>query len=410
MNVIVTDSSIEYTDFLKVGMLKDAESIVGTIDFFVYHKSSEDVQERLKYLSKIHEKAKNMIYIRKEEYVEKDVQIMITGYGGKYFDDEFFLESKDELIRLVSSLDDVTALVELGGVDVLTDFFDRYLNGSSSGFNKNYLSVVKEAVNTLLNDYNQKNMDIIELSETATEIFTSSANIVSKVEEEQTKLKSLVDKLQSSKESLTAMDKSIPKVPSVIFFPRIQYLKERSILRIKDIGWCPYLVSFTLGLSGYLEKIKNLSPKLVVILPVGSVYETRYKDFTWITSSNSNVMSSYSAGIVFTNNPTRDIVFRLLDDSKYNVFIILDMLKISKEHILNCKGSSVKYAVTGNGMLSKYSISAVNSFSSIISVKGSMFTIPFFIEYPDEPEQRERMYLRNCTQHYETLYKDVRRT
>lgn len=409
MNVIVTDRNIEYTDFLKVSMLKDVESIVGTIDFFVYHKSSEDVQDRLKYLSKIHEKAKNMIYIRKEDSVEKDVQIMITGYGGKYLDDEFFLESEDELIRLVDSLDDVTALVELGGVDVLTDFFNRYLNDGSSGFNKNYLSVVKEAVSTLLDDYNQKSMDIIELSETATEIFANSADIVSKVEEEQIKLKSLIDKLQSSKESLSVMEKPMARVSSVIFFPRIQYLKEKSIIRIKDAGWCPYLVSFVIGFKIYLERIKNLSSKLIVILPVGTLYESRYKDFTWITASNSGVMSSYSSSVVFTNSPTRDTVYKLLEDSKYNIFIVLDMLKMSKEHILNCKGSSVKYAVTGKGMLTKFGIPIGSSFTSIYNVDGSLFTIPAFLEYPEEPEQRERMYLRNCSEYYDVLYKDVRR-
>lgn len=405
MNVVVTRNRVDYnSSFVKVSTLEEANSIVGTIDVLVYNNSNETRESIIENIGHLKDKVKKIIYICNEKNTDMAIKMLVLGSDGKYFDDEFFLESSIELDNLISSLDEVSELAEMGGVNVLSDFFNRYLKNGSSDFNANYLMVVKDAVNDIMADFNQKSVEMLQMSETATDVFLTTSMLLSDIKKEKESMKSLVEKMTSSIND-TSIKK--PRVGSnVLYYPRVQYLKERSIIRIKEIGSVKFLLSFCLGLQMYLDKIKTLKPKLIVIEPLGDIIESEYNDFTWV-SSNTKGFSEFSDSIVFTNTPNRDILNRLLDDAKYDIFIVLDRTVTDKDHILNCKGN-VKYAISGNNIIDKFKLDRKCCFSSIVEVTGSMFTIPLFPEYPTIKYNREMMYLNELGQYYDKLLIDIR--
>lgn len=403
MNVVVTNNKIDYDNFVKVLSLKDVCDIVGSIEFLVFHKSSETQEQKVEYLSELKDRVKTIIYIRDREYVDNAVQMIVLGSEGKYIDDEFFLESSDELNNLVTNLNEVTDIVQMGGTSVVSDFFNRYLRGGKSDFNQGYLTVVKQAVETMLADYHRKDIELLKMSTTATEIFANSTEIIHRVRSEQQKLKEAVDKIEASKESNNFGGYSIGGLPSVVFFPKVSFIKEKNIIRIKEIGSCMYLTSFMLGFRVYLEHICCLRPKLIIIEPVGVQYEKKYEGYSWVTQKNQKTMQGYYNNVVFTNYPSKEVLTRLLEDSDYNTFVVIDRLKTSNEHILNSKGAPIKYVVSGSSVIKKFSLNKANCFSIIRSVHGSMFTVPAFPDYPMEPAQREQMYLRVCSDYYNKL-------
>lgn len=409
MNVIVTNNKVDYSGFVKVSTVKDASALVGDIEYFVYNHSNDSNDDRINYLTKIKDRAKHMIYICRKDDLEHDVYIIVTGSGGKYFDDEFFLESSSELNALMGSINEVTALTELGGVNVLKDFFNRYLTEGSTGFNPNYLAVVKQAVMDMMEGYRQKDYELLQLSETATEIFSSSMNIISGMEAEYENMKGLVAELEQSRDTLPA-----PRgpgsfgMPNVMFFPQVSYLKEKNIIRIKDVGGCIYLTTFMMCFRSFLEKIKNVRPKLIFVESVGTMYEKKYKDYPWVTQQTSKSMSNYYNSVVFTNCPSKEVITRLLEDADFDTFVVVDRIKNSKNHILNSKGGSIRYAISGSSVLDCFSLKAQDCFSSIKEVSGALFTIPVFQSYPKESDQRERLYMRSFSSEYEMLY-NVRR-
>jgi len=400
MYVVVSNNAINYSGFMKLPKLKDVLSLTGEIDCLVIHKSNESEEEKVKYLTQLKKLAKTMIYIRERESVETAIQMIVVGSGGKYFDDEFFLESGSELRNLIDNLSGVTAIVELGGVNTVSEFFNRYLRDGSSSFNKEYLSVVKSAVAGMVEDYKQKDLELLQLSETATEIFANSANLVSKVEEERQKLEETLAKLKEAKDTIPKTN--ITSSQSIFFFPIVSYMKESNIIRVKEIGMFPHLVPFMLGLRLYLESAKLLKTKLIILCPVGEQYEAMYREYDWVTQASANTMKGYYSDIVFTNFPTKDVMERLLNDADYDTFIVLDKLKASNKHLLNCKGSSVKFALASEAYLENFNIKAMYSMFPK-EVKGSMFTISHVEDYPKEVEQRERMYLRDYKSAYEAL-------
>lgn len=409
MNIIVTDNEISYEDFLKVGSLKEAIDIVGSINIFVYHKSNEPSDDKVRYLSLLKDKVRRPIYVRNKTEVEPAVKMIITGSGGRYIDDEFFLENSSELQNLVHDLGTVTSLVEVGGTNVLGDFLDRYLNNGNSNMSKGYLMLVKDAVSELVNEYRKKDKELIQLSETATQLFAHSAEIVSDLKDEEAALKEALEEVQRAKDAIV-MDVSRTSTkasPSVFFFPVVNYMKDRDVIRIKSIGFTPYLVSFAMGMRIYLENIANVRPKLIVIVPVGYIYEKRYEDYPFISNRNHRDGKNYYNNVVFVSYPNKDVLFKLLDDSDYDTFIVVDITRNDKAHTLNARGN-VKYAVRSEGILSKFNLKASSCITSLGEIKNTMFNIPTFDDYPKDKSKRERMYLSRCQDFYKLIYSTFR--
>ena len=402
MDVIVSNNAKDYVGFIKVSKLSDVVNITGKIDNLVLHKFNESDEVIVRILTKLKDEVGKLIYIREEESCNKTIQMIVLGSDGKYFNDEFFLDSGEELRSLLNNINEVYTITELSGANIVNEFFNKYLKEGKTNFTTGYLSSVKMAVSSMLESYKAKDLELLQLSETATEIFMNNSISLSKSEEEMETLKNVVMSLQEVKDSIVSKS-TIPKGSNILFFPQISYIKERNIIRVKELGNFHYLSSFMLGLRIYLESVKYVKPKLIFVLPVGEQYEDTYKDFKWVTQQNATTMSVYYDSIVFTNFPTTEVLSKLLDDKEYDTFIVVDRLKSSQKHILNCKGSSVKYAISSTRFLDYFNLKSIDCFFNK-DIKGSLGNIKHDTEYPDEVEQRERYYLREYKDSYEMLY------
>lgn len=401
MKIVVTNNTIEYEGFLKLKTLEEVLKTLGRIEALVYHKSNETIEKKVEYLTQLKDRVDSFVYIRSKDSFEQAIQMIVVGSGGKYFDDEFFLESGVELNNLISNLSEVTQLAELGGVGVMSDFFSKYLNKGSTGFNKAYLQIVKSAVSGMLTEYKQKDAELLQMSETATELFSNSMAILSGVEEEKLKLQEAVKSLEEARDKGLLMS-SAPVASSVYFFPRVSYLKEKNIIRIKEIGVVPYLTSFALGFRLYLERLKFQRAKLVFLYPVGEQYEQQFKNYIWITQQNNKTMRSFYSDVVFVNYPSKEVITRLLDDDKHDVIIVVDRMKLGSDHLLNSKGI-MKYAVSGGSVVKNLNLKVRDCFSSNV-ITGGMFQIKYDSKYKAEADQRERYYLKEYSSCYDTMY------
>lgn len=401
MRIVVSNNTVNYDGFLKLKTLEEACKTMGDIEVFVYHKSNEQTDKKVEYLTSLKDRVGSFIYIRNKDAYEQAVKMIVVGSGGKYFDDEFFLESGAELNNLVNNLSGATQLAELGGVGVMSDFFSKYLNRGSTGFNKAYLQTVKSAVSSMLTEYKQKDTEILQMSETATELFANTMAIMTGVEEEKAKLQEAVKTLEEARDKGMLMS-SAPVTNSVYFFPRVSYMKDKPIIRIKELGSMPYLTSFALGFRIYLERIKYTRTKVVFLYPVGEQYERQYKDFSWITQQNNKTMRSYFSDVVFVNYPNKEVIMRLLDDDKHDVVIIVDRIKTGTDHLLNCKGN-VRFAVSGSSVLKSLGMKAKDCFSNG-ALMGGLFQVKHEPNYRAEPDQREMYYMKEYSTAYDMMY------
>lgn len=405
MNIIV-NANKQYNGWTSLGKLQDIAVVVGDIQYLVYHKSPESVEDCIKYLTiatQAHPEM-TMIYVRNRQDTVQPIRILVEGSGGKYLDDEFFIEDSAQLDQLVANLKEVTSLAEMSGVNVIGDFIHRYTSTSGKGISSAYLQVVKSAAEEMATAYRDKSLEVLKLCESASDLFKGSVELISNIQEEQSKLEGMVADLRGKVKS-DEIVANIPIAPQVGYFPRVTYLKNRvSIIRIKDIGRSPYLTSFAMGFRNYLQDVCKVRPKLVIIEPLGEVLPTLYKDYSWVTQQTKNDISSYSGNVVFTNYPLKDVMEKLLSDPNYDTVIVLDRLTISGIHLLNCQGREPFYCVKGNSSVNALKLNIRNCFSVVSEVSGSLFTIPMFTEYPVDAVLRERKYMSECETFYKMLY------
>lgn len=406
MRILVTKKPGTYQGWVRSKSIADAESVVGGIDVLVYNTSDEETIECVKKLSSL--KAKNpeclLIYIRNPRDCDDKIKVVVTGEKGKYIDDEFFLENVNELNGLVSRIDEVTAMSELGSVDVVKDFFQRYLKDGGSKCTPAYLSLVRKSVNSMVASYNEKDLEVLRLSESATQLFKQAVDITAGIEKEKAEMESALMELKEMRESEKENFPST-SIPSVLFYPTVSYPKDKDIIRIKEIGYCPFLMSMVLGFRIYLDRIKNLRPKLIIVEPLGKTLEKKYEKVgNWVTKEKRNNLGNYGGSIVFTNHPTSDVIQKLLDDVSFDTFIIVDRTMNSPKHIVNCRSKEIFYAVQGEYDVNLYKLPRNSCFSGVSPVSGGMFTIPVFSNFPTQSNLRENVYLSNFEKYYAMLY------
>ncbi len=407
MNVLVSDTTNSYSDWVVVRNLSDVNEIVGNIDYLVYHKSKESPEGKIKVLSKIGRDRTDckIIYVCCKEKVDNAIKMLVTGgLNGKYVDDEFFLESEQELNNMVSDLHNIVTSTELSCSSVLNDFFNRYLSEGAEGVSKGYLKVVKNAALEMSESYYEKNKEILEMSESAAEIFSSSVDIISQMREQTSSLEKDLRTLRDKNNMLDAFSMNNSSVnSSILYYPKVKYMKSKLIFRFKDLGRTPFLVSFLLGFREFLDRIKSVRPKMIVIEGNGKLLEDRYKDYNWVTNTNKTDNRHFYNNIVFTNCPTSMVLSKLLDDNSYDTFIILDRTINYKENVLDCKGTNL-FVVNGKSQIDENKLQKNNCISSIKYIEGVLVNIPYFEDYPDRDDQRINLYLKECASVYETIY------
>lgn len=404
MNLVVSNNTIEYVGFQKVKTLEEACSLVekGTkIDYLVYHKTNEKKDDKAKYLAILKDVVGKLIYIRKKEAYEVEVGMIVNGANGVYYGDEFFLSDGDVLSSLLGNLSGAVELSTMGDVSIVNDFFGRYAEGDTIGLtNTKYLDTVKSAVQGMVTEYHSKELELIELSTTATELFSNAQRVLADVEEEKLNLKRNIAKLEEVKDSIAF---SASSAGSVFYFPEVRYLKERRILRIKECGTCNYLTSFLLGFKDYCLEKKFLRPRLIFVYSVGIEYESQYSDFKWITQMTAKRTDSYEGDVLFMNYPNGDSFNRLLDDKDYDFFIVVDREKFLGRHILDTGTKSpICYASCSKSALKQYKAPLECAFTNNM-IEGTMFQLYGDPNYPEEPDRRKFYYLDEYKNEYEKL-------
>ena len=410
MNILVGVKQ-RMSGWMSVSTMKDAIGVFGDVKYLVFHKSSESVADVSTNILKFLEKHKGctIVYICAKDTLQQGIRMIVEANGGKYIDDEFFLEGVSQLNNLVNGLDEVVALTELSGTDILKDFFNKYSQSQGKAVTPAYLQLVKRAVSDLTDAYNNKNKEILSMCESANDllqvILSSSDEQKKEVENLMGMVEDLKARMQSEEVLYAASAPTMGFQPSI--FQTITYPKSnKEIVRIKDIGRSPYLTSFMFGYQSYLKNESVVRSRLIIVEPVGRLYVDKYSKYNWITQNTKNSMSAFQQDIVFTDCPTRDIMLKLINTPKYDIIIILDRLVSSVNHIISCKGDPVIFAVNGSSALEMKGVNRARFFSMIKEVQGAMFTVPMFSKYPSatNPELRVRKYIQDCSQYYAMIH------
>ena len=408
MFVLVTQNDREYEDFMKVSTLQEAADSVGIIDALIYHDSDEPTITKIKLLESLKPKVLKVVYICSEETLDLAIKMEVTTMAGVTILDEFYMESNEDLFELVNNLNEYSLVEEDGSIDVLLDFTKKFLQNNKTDFTPTYIKNVKLSVQNLIKQINKRDLEMVSMSETATQIYNSIDENMSGIVSENNTLKESVIKLKSLLEErnsdIEAMEDGLNRAPSMVYFPVVNYPKEKKIIRIKELGNVRYLTSFALGLRIYLNTVKNVRPKLIFIMPIGDIYQKQYEGYNWVTQSNLRDKKFYYSDVVFTNCPNKEVITTILDDMNYDFFVVVDRTKNGEKMLLNSKGP-LWYALQSKSVLKKFNVKlGMNPFfTSCDFIDKTKFCLMGDMNYPEDKAARERFYINNHRNEYDII-------
>ena len=383
MRVVVSTNEINYgASFTKVQSLKSLMGgvIVGDIDILVIHSTKDSSVDLVQGLEKLQKRVRSFVYIY-DGTPDPKIDVAVHGLGGESYDAEFSMGSGELLSDFLLSRKKVGSLVTMGGINVLEGFIDAQLaSGSKSKIPKGSLKALKGAITTVNNQYTALMEQKNAMSVGAVEMFTE------------------VSKPSNQRGSFGGMAK-----PAVTFFPTVTYLKEKEIYRFKEIGHCSYITHFIFAMRDFFENVMNRRPKVIFVYPKGKLYEELYKDFSWVTQESVSDISRYFNKIVYTNHPTRDVINTLLDDAKFDIFILVDRSVSSKECILTAKGKPF-FLSESKSMIERLKCDLSRTIFFDRAVKKSFGVVGEIQGYTSvDDDEKIRRYMSTCDELYRKI-------
>lgn len=407
MRVVVSTNEINYgTSFTKVQSLKSLMGgvIVGDIDILVIHSTKDSSVDLVQGLEKLQKRVRSFVYIY-DGTPDPKIDVAVHGLGGESYDAEFSMGSGELLSDFLLSRKKAGSLVTMGGINVLEGFIDAQLaSGSKSKIPKGSLKALKGAITTVNNQYTalmeQKNAMSVGAVEMFTEVSNTMGLMSKEMKDMQEKLEELekMGKPSNQRGSFGGMTK-----PAVTFFPTVTYLKEKEIYRFKEIGHCSYITHFIFAMRDFFENVMNRRPKVIFVYPKGKLYEELYKDFSWVTQESVSDISKYFNKIVYTNHPTRDVINTLLDDAKYDIFILVDRSVSSKECILTAKGKPF-FLSESKSMIERLKCDLSRTIFFDRAVKKSFGVVGEIQGYSSvDDDEKIRRYMSTCDELYRKI-------
>lgn len=408
MRVLIDENKLNFSGYVHLKRLEDLKEVKGEIEYLILGNLRDVSTSVLTFLTSFcaNNKPENIIYIASPKQTNLGMKTCVLGLGGKYYDDDFFLSSKEELENLLREKENINQLIQLPGEGILKDFKKRFDEGKLKSPTPQYLSVVSNALDDVTKEYKNKQNEIQLISQQTISIFKDISEITKSQTNEldllQEELEKVIAKVESGEFSESNSSELLDKDKGMVFFPRIQVREgTKKIIKIKDLRNTKYLQSFLLGFVKYLFEVRYLKPKLIVIEPMSELNEILYKGFTFINKDNFTKTELYTKrNIIFTSHPTINVMNLLLNEDVKDVFIIVDRTTNFKDHLL--KGNGVFFASNSRNTLDKLKVDNNLRICSEIS-EDNFINLKRIENYSDDKIMRERQYLDNFKEEYEKL-------
>lgn len=342
MDYIVTTKNkndIVSSSFLVVNTVKDLTEVSST-SFVVFDSSIDspfDVVMSIIELVRVYQ-VDRIAYISEQpikliEEVMKSVKAYVVQEEGYLEDMNNLSELMTDIVEVKNSADKLEELSD--SLEIVSGYLDSQLKTAGRGRQMQVLNAFKELVKVL-----DEELDSSELRDQLQDLILTFQNreTVYKrdIEKRDNDLKNLQTQLGADTSSLNA-------------FQTFSYTGNSKILVIKEMTPVRYLTSYLWAFRGYMQDVKKVKTKLVIIERNSDMVDTRYAEKSLIKVEPSNLITK--AGAInlatecYTTNPTRAVMTKITESIGVDLYIILDrtyknLPVISARHLYKAYGVS----------------------------------------------------------------------
>lgn len=395
--------------FAWTSTLKDCSTL--NTSAIVYHNSNDTEEEAIGYLAQIYKSdpSKRFVYVNNE--VSPLMSTFIYGIKGIVCDDIYPLSSEDLLISIIEEYDksDFIAKPPSDLFSELQQAMSRILTGTLDEeelhdilTNPDWLSQVRSSMSTV-------STSLVRVDKTSTQLATyvnhtreMLQNMHLKYEEVQSELKRALQ----AQEAQAQVSASSPERNMIMSYPAVPVpATAEKVLYIKELSYCPYLVSFLFAYQRHFMTQVGGEVKFLVIQPKTKQNTMHYADNKDIYLLHTPSLSTPTDKKAFlTFEPKLNVFNYFFDSPRTKLFIVLD--RFQGDMLLRGAKMKTMYSVGNMSMIVKRQLSPEKVFCAVSGPKGS-FVLPFIPGYSEKPTPASRIgcYSTNCGELFEKIDK-----
>ena len=350
------------------------------------------------------------IYI--SEHPDTKLKLLINakdGFIGEYIEDEFYIDSEEDLNLLVEEIqtgeytNDKGELIESNG-GIIHDFIRMVATGDNKANTELIQNQVKEALDGIVSICVDQAKYLQSAASSSFDTFDRLATVVDRYDLMIAELRKQAQ--EKELESISQSNKA-PFSSTITSFTPHKYRGLARVLYIREYTPCAFLTSFLLYYRQYLHIKRDKKVKLIIVTQRGLQIRKRYGDFSSISIESESDPELYKADVVTTNDP-KETVMRKLFESNNDIFIVLDRL-YQRDPIVTGQVKRIS-AVSGENDVEVFDLNAEKTIipftaSNVDDNKKFLCVIPAFTKYPKEENARFQGYYQHFKEGFDTFDK-----
>lgn len=375
------------------------------VDRLVIYKSDEQSEVSSATLTRLFSpNSVELILVEPPTTQHPALRVTVLGLGGVTYQDEYIVRDEQTLDKYLSATSSSgKELTVVSDVNVVAGFLDALEQGTPIPAPRREL--VKRSTNNLMTALEVSQREKEEQARAAVMVLANAVNSTTHMEGTIQNLRAKLDKIATALQTRDSASTTTSGVGvGLTYFPPVHYSGSKPIHKVKCVGSMKYLVSFMLGYYHYLLQVHNIRTRLVFVQPTGSLIQQRYASFTWVKGDTPLSDSSLHEPVLFTNQPTGKLMKNIIEDSKFNAVIVVDLTQNTPAHVVKTAQQRVVYAVEGISAANELSLPHKRCMSSVSQHDSLLLTVPTFTTYPSDKERRIVQYTSLRAQ-YDTLFK-----
>lgn len=307
--------------------------------------------------------------------------------------DEFRMLFRNNLVPSISEYKNDLVSFE-DNLSILLNLIDDLKNENSNVFKSPMVTTLERLTESLISD---KEEDV----ETIKGLYKFVHDMATNTNKKLDHLKNLVFDSQQSLERVLKQGGNTKRgTQTVISYPSVSYYGTTNVIVFKEYSSCRYLTSFVLAFSGYLQKIKHLRVKVLLVAVETQLAKKRYEPtFMLVNDKNYTKSSSLQSKSTWVTTPTSTIINNQLDLNN-EVVLVIDRM-YGSESIINNK-VNVIHCVRGVLEMNANNLQVSDVIASISSIdlKREVGYLPTVRRYPTTVEKRRDTLAKT----YESLF------
>lgn len=400
--VLVTLNSKSVLSTIRVISTLSNFSLDG-VDCVIFNSSSDSDLDLVRYLTNLSGKVNKVIYINKS--INPLHYCIFTGLNADIYDSEDYLADEDILNFLVSNYKStgLTMRQSSNDLDTLAKSIAAISSSSVDAIQKLvsndfWTRTLTTAVTNVKRDValsNQVNIDVVDM-------LTECSKLINELEEGQDRSSNELEKLH--KLILDMEKKQRPNTP-FYFSTYTVPVNVQKVLYIKVYSDCRYLKSMIGAYHHYLKMSKQVSSKVLFIMPKLKLYIQKYKEVATRLDQDSVEVVNYQSPFFITFEPKKIVMDAFFNQQNIGLFIVVDFM--FGEILVDGHMVTRLNAIGGLSDLETFNLSVESTLTSLTGRSGNLI-IPHINSYQSSNDSTRRsFYFDKCSDLFSRIDKIV---